>query len=178
MNISMPIALIGYKDNDLKNDKVKKDIAIDILGAILFGKSSELFKSLYESGKIFSEPVINYEFSKTFSHVLIQFQTNYVEEVSNEINLYINTLKKEGIPEKDFERAKKRIYGDCVKDYNEVSSIATGFVADYFKGINSFEYFEEFNTINKEYIEKVLREVFIESKKIMSVIKPLQEEAK
>ena len=62
MNISMPTVLIGYKDNDLSEEKVKKDIAIDILGGIIFGKSSILFEKLYEEGKIFSEPAINYEF--------------------------------------------------------------------------------------------------------------------
>ena len=174
MNISMPIVLMAYKDNDLKSDKIKKDIAIDILGCILFGKSSELFRSLYESGKIFSEPVINYEFSKTYSHILIQFQTNYIQEVIDEINTYINNLKKCGINEQDFERAKKRIYGDCIKDYNEVSGIATSFVSDYFKGINSFDYFEEFATINKEYVEKVLKDLFMDSRRVVSVVKPLE----
>lgn len=174
MNISMPIVLMAYKDNNLKSDKIKKDIAIDILGCILFGKSSELFKSLYESGKIFSEPVINYEFSKTYSHILIQFQTNYVQDVIEEVNSYINNLKKCGINEQDFERAKKRIYGDCIKDYNEVSVIATSFVSDYFKGIDSFDYFEEFATINKEYVEKVLKDLFIDSRRVVSVVKPLE----
>ena len=172
MNISMPIVLIGYKDNDLEGEKIKKDIAIDILGCITFGKSSELFKRLYEDGKIFSEPAINYEFSKTFAHVLIQFQSNFAEEVMKEMTSELGRLKREGINEEEFDRAKKKVYGDLVKDYNEVSSIATGIVADYFKGINSFDYFEEFNSINKEYVEKVLKELFVESKKVVSIIKP------
>ena len=50
--------------------------------------------------------------------------------------------------------------------------------ADYFKNINSFDYFEEFNSINKEYVEKVLKELFIDSKKVVSVIKPNKEEDK
>ena len=178
MNISIPTVLIGYKDNNLKEDKVKKDIAIDILGGILFGKSSNLFEKLYESGKIFSEPAINYEFSRTFAHVLIQFQTNFVEDVVNEITDEINNLKKNGIDTEAFERVKRRVYGDLIKDYNEVSNIATGIVADYFKDINSFDYFEEFTSISKEYVENVLKELFVESKKVISVIKPNKEEEK
>ena len=176
MNVSIPTVLIGYKDNKLKEDKVKKDIAIDILGGILFGKSSKLFERLYETGKIFSEPAINYEFSRTFAHILIQFQTNFVEDVVEQITSEINELKKNGIPEDDFERIKRRVYGDLIRDYNEVSGIATGIVADYFKDINSFDYFEEFSSINKEYIENVLKELFVESKMVVSVIKPNKEE--
>ena len=176
MNVSIPTVLIGYKDNNLKGDKVKKDIAIDILGCILFGKSSKLYEKLYEAGKIFTEPTINYEFSKTFAHILIQFQTNDVKSTVDEITLEINNLKKTGINFDDFERAKRRVYGDLVKDYNEVSNIATGIVADYFKDINSFDYFEEFSSISKEYVEKVLRELFVDSKKVVSVIKPNEKE--
>jgi predicted Zn-dependent peptidase len=89
-----------------------------------------------------------------------------------------NNLKKNGIDEDDFERAKRRVYGDLVRDYNEVSGIASGIVADYFKNINSFDYFEEFSSINKEYVEKVLKELFIESRKVISVIKPNKKEDK
>ncbi len=178
MNVSIPTVLMCYKDNNLKEDKVKKDIAIDILGVVLLSKSSKLYEKLYEEGKIFTEPAFSYEFSKTFAHVLIQFQTKNVEEVVEEITNEINLLKKNGIDENDFERAKRRVYGDLVRDYNEVSGIATGIVADYFKDINSFDYFEEFSSISKEYVEKVLKELFVESKKVVSVIKPNKEEDK
>ena len=172
MNVSIPTVLIGYKDNNLEENKIKKDIAIDILGCVIFGKSSKLYEKLYEEGKILGEPSINYEFSKTFGHILIQFQTNEIEETVNDIIAEINDLKKNGIDKESFERAKKRIYGDLVKDYNEVSTIASGIVADYFKNIASFDYFEEFSSINKEYVEEVLKELFVESKRVVSVIKP------
>lgn len=178
MNVSIPTVLMCYKDNKLNEDKIKKDIAIDILGVVLFSKSSKLYEKLYEEGKIFTEPAISYEFSKTFAHILVQFQTKNVDEVVNEITTEINNLKKNGIDNEDFERAKRRVYGDLVRDYNEVSGIATGIVADYFKDINSFDYFEEFNSISKEYVEKVLKELFVESKKVVSVIKPNEEEDK
>ena len=39
------------------------------------------------------------------------------------------------------------------------------------KGINSFEYLEEITTINEQYVEQILNEVFNENKMILSVIK-------
>ncbi len=173
MDISMPCVLIGYKDNDIKSNKIKKDISIEILGALLFGKSSEIFKELYESGKILSEPSINYEFSKTYAHTLIQVQTNYVEDVIKVIDEKIEKIKKTGINEEDFSRAKKKIYGEFIKDYNEVSTISSIIVADHFKNIDSFDYFEEFKVVSKEYVEKVLKEIFVEDRKVVSVIKPI-----
>ena len=174
MNISMPIIIIGYKDNNLKENKIKKDIALEILSTILFSKSTEFFKKLYEEGKLLTNPATNYEFSKTFAHFLIQVQTNYVEEVIKEIDNQIEKVKENGISEEDFLRAQKAVYGNYIKDYNDVSNIASIIVADYFKNINSFDYFEEFKSVNKNYVEKILKELF-EKRKVVSVIKPVAE---
>ena len=45
------------------------------------------------------------------------------------------------------------------------------FLADYFKEINSFDYLEEISTINEQYVEQILKEVFDDNKMIISVIK-------
>ena len=41
---------------------------------------------------------------------------------------------------------------------------------DYFNGINSFSYFEEFDCIRKEDLMDVLNNVFVEDKKVISII--------
>lgn len=174
MDVSMPQIIVGYKDNDLESNKIKKDIAIEILSSIIIGKSSELFEELYEDGKILAEPSMLYEFSKTYAHILIQAQTNFVEEFKNKLDEKIKKLQKDGIRQEDFERAKKKAYGEFVKEYNDVSTIASNLVSDYFRNINSFEYFEEFGTISKEYVEEVLKETFVDNMKVISVIKPLE----
>jgi predicted Zn-dependent peptidase len=170
MDISMPCVLIGYKDNDLDSNKIQKDIAVEIIGSILLSKSSKTFEELYESGKIFSEPSIQYEFSKTFAHVMIQFQSHNKEDVIEKIEENLNKLKEDGIQEEDFQRAKKKLYGELVKSYSEVSNVASATIADYFKGISSFEYINEFKVIEKSYVEKVLNELFVEENKVISVI--------
>lgn len=171
MNISMPLVLMAYKDNDLTSNKIKKDLVIDILGTILFGRSTDIFQKLYEEGKLLAEPSIDYEFSKTYSHVMIQFQSDKPEDVIKEITAKIEKVKQEGINEEDFQRAKKKIYGEIVKDYNEVSNIATAIVSDYFKNINTLDYFEAVKEIDKSYAEEVLKELFVEDLKVVSIIK-------
>lgn len=63
------------------------------------------------------------------------------------------------------------IYGGYVKEYNDVRDIARMFLADYFKGINSFDYIEEINSINVEYLNQVLKDVFKENKMVLSIVK-------
>ena len=66
---------------------------------------------------------------------------------------------------------KKMIYGAYIKEYNDVTDIARMFLADYFKGINSFDYLEEIQGITIEYVEQILKDVFKEEKMIFSTIK-------
>ena len=56
-------------------------------------------------------------------------------------------------------------------EYNSVGNIARMFLADNIKGINSFDYIEEYNTVTKEYTEEVLKNVFKTDNMIMSVVK-------
>lgn len=61
------------------------------------------------------------------------------------------------------------IYGEYVKEYNDIVDISRMFLADYFKGINSFDYLEEISTINVEYLNQVLKDVFNE-KNIIRIV--------
>ena len=80
-------------------------------------------------------------------------------------------MKENGINQEDFERIKKMIYGGYVKEYNDVADIARMFLADYFKGINSFTYLEEIDEVNVEYLEQVLKDVFKEENMVLSIVK-------
>ena len=176
MDISMPCFMIGFKDCNKSENKVRKDIALNILNSILFGTSSSFYQKLYEQGKILSEPSISYEFAPTYAHLLIQVQTEFVDDVIEEMDNRIDEIKENGIDEKEFQIIKKKIYGEFVKDYNNISTIANSFVTNFFRNINSFDYFEEFESVNKEYVEKVLKEIFNKEKEIISIINPNREE--
>ena len=62
-----------------------------------------------------------------------------------------------GLDAEHFERIKKKIYGDYVVEYNSVGNIARMFLADSMKGINSFDYIEEFSTVTKNYTETIMK---------------------
>ena len=49
----MPIFMVAYKVKMDNKDMVKKDLSIEILSNIIFGKSSNLYQKLYNEGLIF-----------------------------------------------------------------------------------------------------------------------------
>ena len=173
MNVSMPIFMVGYKDRIIrdKKDLVKRHIAIELILNIVIGESSELYSRLYESGILQAGVDFEYEFSEQYAHVLISSRANEPEKIAEEIKQEIKKLKQEGINEENLERSKKKLYGEYVTEYNNVDDVARMFLSDWMKGINSFEYIEVFKDINKEYVEKVLKEVFVEENMVLSVVK-------
>lgn len=173
MDVNNPIFVIAIKDKTLENEteQVKKHIAIEILLNIIAGKSSKLYKELYEKGMVMSPLDLDYEFSKQYAHIAISGQSNEPERVMEELKKEIEKLKKEGLEKQQFERIKKKIYGDYITEYNDISGVARMLMADYFKGINSFEYIENHKQVTKEYAEKILREIFDENKMVISIVK-------
>ena len=176
MEVSMPSFMIGYKVKlEPEENVVKKHIAIEVLLNLIAGKSSNFYKKMYDQGFLQSPLDLDFEFTENYSHVLIGGQSKNPKKVLEELNKEILETKKQGINKGDFERIKKMIYGEYVKEYNEVGNIARMFISDYFKGINSFEYLENYNQITKEYVDQVLKEIFIEEKQVISIINPKKE---
>ena len=172
MDVSQPLFTIGIKDKVAETkERVRKHIAIEILLNMIIGKSSELYKELYDEGILFSVPSLDYEFAKDYAHVLITGQSTEPEKVYEQFKNKVLEMKKNPLDTEAFNRIKKRIYGEYVKEYNDTSDIARMFLADFFKGINSFDYLEEIVTINEQYAEQILKEVFDDKKMIISVIK-------
>ena len=171
MEVSIPSFIIGYKDKVVIKDIVKRHIAIEIILSLLIGKSSNLYRELYNSGLMLQEAELAYEFTDNYAHVMIGGQSKEPKKVQEFLNKEIENMKKSGFNEEDFNRIKRMIYGDYIKEYNEVGDISRMFLSDYFKGINSFDYIEEYNTVTKEYAEEVLKNVFKSDNLVMSVIK-------
>ncbi len=175
MEVSMPIFVIGIKDvidnkNCTSSSIVKKHIAIEILLNMLIGKSSKLYKELYEAELITGEPYLDYEFSKQYAHVSITGQSNDPKKVLEKFEAEIKKMKENDIDLAHFQRVKNMIYGNYVKEYDDVAEICRMFVGDYMKGINSFEYIEEYEQVTPEYTKQVLEEVFKEDKTVLSIV--------
>ena len=170
MEVSKPSFMIGFKDVISDKDKVKKHIAIEILMNMLIGKSSDTYQELYKEGILLAQPDLDYEFAEDYAHILISGQSKNPERVKEELLKAIEK-QKESFDEEYFNRIKKKVYGSYVIEYNNVSDIARMLLSDYFKGVNSFDYIEDYQTITPEYAKQILNDVFDEKRCIMSVVK-------
>ena len=173
MEVSTPIFMMGYKDHEnIKEDRAKKHIAIEILLNMMFGKSSKTYQELYTEGLLLAQPDMDYEFSDQYAHILISGTSKNPQKVMEQMTQTVNKMLQNGIEEEHFERMRRKVYGDYVVEYNNVGNIARMFLADTMKKVQSFDYIEKFETVTKEYTEQILEEVFQEENKILSIIEP------
>lgn len=165
--INMPIFMVGYKD-ELKEDKVKEQMATEIIFGALLGKSSETYQKMYNEGLLMSELSFDFESSKEYSHVLISGESKDPRKVYEIIK---DTIQNKNVTPEAFERMKKRIYGEYVTEYDDVESIGRIFIADEVRGINSFEYIDKFENIDLEYVNKIQNELFRNNESVISIVK-------
>ena len=169
MQVSKPIFLIGFKDENLEQDKVKKHIAVEILMNMLVGKSSPFYQKMYNEGLLAGPLDMDYEFTDNYAHIMLTGQSKDPKKVQEQLLKEIEDLK-ENMDNEYFSRIKKKVYGDYVLEYNNVADIARMFLSDYFKDINSFDYIEQYNTVTIEFTKEILKQIFDEKNCVMSVI--------
>lgn len=129
-----------------------------------------MFKKLYNSGVLYSVPSMSYEFGNDYAYILISENSNNPEIVFDSIKKQITEFKEKGLVKEDFDRIKKMIYGDYIREFNDVAEIARLFLSDFMKGINSFDYLEEINQVDILLTQEVLNDNFKEDKMVLSVV--------
>ncbi len=173
MEVSTPIFMMGYKDTQTeKTERVKKHIAVEIILNMIIGKSSKLYEKCYKEGLLLAQPDFDYESNEQYSHVLISANSKDSKKVEEGILQEIEKMQKDGLDAERFEQIRRKIYGDYVIEYNSVGDIARMFLADTMKGVQSFDYIEQFETVTKEYAENILKDLFKKENKVMSVVEP------
>ena len=172
MDVSIPLFNIGIKCIPPKQkEKVKTHISIQIILNILIGASSKLYQELYKEGILLGLPSYEYDFTDEYAHILISGASRNPEIMKERLLKEIQEIKQNGINKEDFERTKKMIYGDYIKQYNDVATIARIFLNDFMNGINSFDYLEEITAIDLDEVKQTLEDNFKSDKIVFSVVK-------
>ncbi|MBE7039876.1 MAG: insulinase family protein [Ruminococcaceae bacterium] len=176
LSVSVPSFMFGFKDTSCgKTGKelLKKSIELSIVSEIIFGKTGSLHNRLYNEGHILGDLETEVSCEKNYGFVAVSGESQNPETVKEIIIEEIALLKEKGISKEDALRTKKALYGNYIKMFNSVSAISHAFMSNIFKGILPFDFFDVFDSITHEDIEKRLNEYFDETKTVLSVITPV-----
>lgn len=175
LSVSTPMFAIGFKERETGVcgfELLKKEIATDILIELLFGKSSENYIRMYESGIIDSSFDGETELEKEYGFTSFGGESKDPEGVYKEILKSINEAKKTGFPDEKIARIKKVLLSDDIRMYNNVENIGNTYIKSLMKGINPLDYKKAADEISKEYLMKRLNEHFDEEYSVLSIVYP------
>lgn len=176
MNVSMPLFMLGFKDNDIGyggERLLKKIIETDILNEMIFSKSSPLYERLYNEGLINQKFSAEYEPQVDYGFTAADGESKDPQRVYEIIMDYIDSLHKEGLDKAEYERIKKVIWGRYIRSYNDIEEFAHRFISMIFMDIDYTDYYDVYKNVTFEDVKKRFEEHFDREYAVLSVIEPI-----
>lgn len=170
-DVSMPLFIYGFKMDPNVRDRAKTEISLNILMEMIAGKSSDLYESLYDEGLLTSQIGTDATLEKEYAFFCFSGESEKPEDVIIRIKEAISKMKKIGIEDEDFERIKKRLTGEYIRQFNSVDKIAHGFMANIFRDVDILDYVGKYSEIKKEDIKDTLDKYFDFNKEAVSIVR-------
>jgi predicted Zn-dependent peptidase len=175
LSVSMPIFQLGFKDNNKYSETEERiiyEITIKVLLNMLFGRSSEFYNKMYNEGLINSSFAFDFDNEINYSFSTIGGESQDPQKVKDNIITLIDSVKKKGLSEKDFDRILKATKGRFVRQFNSVERISRIFIPMYFKNYNIFDYYKAYDKITLGHTTEAFNKHFNPENLALSVIKP------
>ena len=174
MPVSQPIFEIGIKDVKPScevEQRLKRDVAMTILGEILFSRAGDLYNELFEGGYINESYSYGYSITREVAFFSVYGEGDDPELVLDKIKKYVQKVKQEGIDEKDFIRCKRVMMAEFIRDFDSVDDIANSVLNFCFEGISIFEYRRIIENISFDDVKQCFDQSFDDECFALSLIK-------
>lgn len=175
LSVSMPMFMFGFKDNDTgySGDKLlKKYIEMNILLKMLFGKGTAIYKDLYETGLINDSFSVDFTMQPDYAYSEFSGESNEPETVYKKILDEIERVRKDGISDEEYKRAKKVLWGEYIRTYNDVEEFSHAFLSMHMMGVDLLNYEDVYKSITLDDIKSRFSNHFNNGNSALSVIKP------
>ncbi len=172
MSVPTPLFMMGFKEKSNGIDGkelLKKQIITEILMEMLFGKSSDLYQNLYNSGLINDSFGSEFNSEKMYGHTIISGESPDPVKVKDEI---VDYLAKAQLDEADFNRSQKALMGHFLHGLNSVENIGHEFISSLFTNVNVLDYTQICSEITFDEAVARFEEHFDEEQMSLSVVLP------
>ena len=176
LSVSSPLYMIGFKDTDIGYSGerlLKKNIEVDIILRLIFGKSSPLYKELYEEGLINSNYSYEYTVQPDYAFSSVGGESKKPKAVYEKILAEIERIRQCGISEDDFNRTKKVLWGHYIRSLNDTEEYAGTFLRYSFMDIDYFNYDRVYKSVTFEDVKNRFNEHFKKGFSAISIVNPI-----
>lgn len=137
LSVAMPRCLIGWKDRSGEQDGRKllhQEMLTGIIMDTLFGKTSAFYAELLENGLIDKGFSWEYELTEWYGYSVIGGNSPKPDELVDRVSEYTDRIRRGGVDEAAFERARKKAIGRFITSLDHVSHIVRSCIAYRFRG--------------------------------------------
>jgi len=176
MAVSVPLFLLGFKEmREAPLLTASEAIASKLVLEALAGETSALYEQLLNDGLInanFGSEVLH---GDDYACTLFSGESKQPELTAETIKAAVLAAAQTGLPEADFERARKRQYGRLVMECNDIETIADRMTESYFASSDFFARANALREITLQDANKRLKEMFREEFAALSIVEPIGE---
>ena len=179
MVVAKPIFSIGIKDPVLLTDgekRMRRYAAMSILCDVIFCRSGALYNALFEEGLISPDFSFYYTCSDLFAYTAVSGEAEDPEAVLGRIKEYIRALSEKGVDEADFERSRRVLYAEFVKDFDSTEEIAYNMIDFIFDDADLLSFGDKLMKVSLDDINELLETAFLDEYVSLSVIRPKRKE--
>lgn len=170
--VAQPLFCFGFKQNfDKPERSVKERVCTALLLEIIAGDASPLYKKLVNEGLINDEFSTEYFNGYGYSALIFEGESVNPKLVAEEIKAEIERLKTEGIDKKLFSAVRCGMYGNAIRLFGNVESIAMQLVDCAMSDSGLFDEIKYLKSVTLEDVRKVL-ETLDGEKAVLSVVNP------
>ncbi len=174
LSVAVPLFQFGFKEKVEGRISAKKIVETDILLEMIASDASPLFRKLLDEGLI-NESSFGTEYFEGpgYATVIFSGESKDPDKVADEITAEIARLRKEGISEEAFHRAKKAVYGRNIASLNSSETIANAMVSLTFAGRELFQCIDDIAEVKFEDVQRRLTEQMDPEKSVLSIVLPV-----
>lgn len=174
MEVSTPIFQLGFKLKPTEDgrERLRQKLLGELTCETWMGTSSPLYAKLYEEGLLNQSFFCGYEAYPGAAFLIAGGESRDPAALREAILSEADRLAREGVEDALFQRLKKAAYGNQVRALNSFEYLCVEQARAYFAEEDLWIFPQMYDTIQKEDVEKALRDWIKSERTALSVIRP------
>ncbi|MGV3488311.1 MAG: EF-P 5-aminopentanol modification-associated protein YfmH [Tuberibacillus sp.] len=163
MGVQTPKCMVGFKESRINRqgeEMLRHELSVQILLEVLFGKSSDNYRTLIEEGLIDDSFSFEYSEEHEYGFSALGGNTEDPDRLASRLLEMVHTAKTQPLNEDDLNRVRKKKIGSFLKALNSPEFIANQYTRYHFNKMNLFDTVPILETLDLEYLHSVLSEHF------------------
>ncbi len=169
--VGTPIFNIAYKCVPCDGkERLRKAVCAMAAVELFSDVSTELYQSLLKQQLINSSFGTEIFTGDGYFTVIFSGESSAPEKVRDAIRDEVKRVCSEGLCEKDFQRIKKALYGNLVRELNNVESVANLMITAHMDGVGPFDTIDELSKLTGDDCLEFIRTELLADRLVMSVV--------